>query len=81
MRVTVRLFAAVRDKIGREQISVELCDDATVGNLRQFLGEHYPELQTLLPHVLFAVEDQYANEDAPLTENCEIACIPPVSGG
>ena len=81
MRVTVRLFAAAREKVDVEEVAVELQEGATVGDLRELLTNQYPTLQTLLPHVLFAVDEEYAKEDLPLTDGCEIACIPPVSGG
>ena len=81
MNVTVKLFAAARDKAGAAEVVVEVPSPATVAELRQQLAETHPALQPLLPHVLFAVDAQYAKDDTPLTEGCEIACIPPVSGG
>ena len=81
MRVTVKLFAAAREKVGAEEVAVDLGEGATVGDLRDLLADQYPALQTLLPHVLFAVDEKYAKEDLALTDGCEIACIPPVSGG
>jgi len=34
-----------------------------------------------VPHALWAVGAQYANDDTALNENSEVALIPPVSGG
>jgi molybdopterin converting factor small subunit len=38
-------------------------------------------LSTLLPHVLFAINAEYAGDATPIPAGAEIACIPPVSGG
>ncbi|MCH7752929.1 MAG: MoaD/ThiS family protein, partial [Planctomycetes bacterium] len=49
--------------------------------LRRRMGEQFPTLAPLLPHAMFAVDTEYVSDDAPVPENAEIACIPPVSGG
>ncbi len=81
MKVTVKLFAAARDLARQEEIAVALPAGATIGELRQQMGEQFPTLGPLLPHAMFAVDTEYVPEDAPVPENVEIACIPPVSGG
>jgi molybdopterin converting factor small subunit len=58
-----------------------LADGATVGELRQVLAERRPELAHLLPHVLFAVNFEYAGDENAVPAAASIACIPPVSGG
>jgi len=52
-----------------------------VGRLRAELGRQLPQLAGLLPQVMFAVDAAYARDEDPLRSDCEIACIPPVSGG
>ena len=81
MKVTVKLFAAARDLAGQAEISVALPAGATIGELRQRMREKFPTLAPLLPHAMFAVDAEYVPDDAPVPENAEIACIPPVSGG
>ena len=81
MNVKVKLFAVAREKAGVAEVALELPTSATVADLRKRLAEEHPSLQPLLPHVLFAVDSKYAEHDTPLTEECEVACIPPVSGG
>ena len=81
MNVTVKLFAAARDRAGADEVVLDLPSSATVADLRRQLAEEHSSLQPLLAHVLFAVDAQYAKDDTPLTEGCEVACIPPVSGG
>lgn len=81
MKVTVKLFAAARQRVGADKVELQLPAAATVGELKQQLAEAYPNLQPLLAHAMFAVDTQYASEDTLLTEQSEVACIPPVSGG
>lgn len=81
MRVTVKLFAAARDLAGQQEIAIALPAGATIGELRRQIGKQFPPLAPLLPHAMFAVNAEYVKDDAPVPENAEIACIPPVSGG
>ncbi len=81
MNVRVLLFAAARELAGTGQIVLQLPEQASVAELRRRLGEEVPRLANLLPQVMFAVDAAYARDEDPLRPNCEIACIPPVSGG
>ncbi len=81
MKITVKLFAAARDLAGQAEIAIALPAGATIGELRRQMGEQFPTLAPLMPHAMFAVDAEYVPEDAPVPENAEIACIPPVSGG
>jgi molybdopterin converting factor subunit 1 len=81
MKVTVKLFAAVRDLVDQCEVMLELEDHATLEMLRAKMSEKYPPLRPLLPQTLFAVNAQYVPDSTPLEENSDIALIPPVSGG
>ena len=81
MKLTVRLFARARDLAGREYLSLELSEPATVAELKKRLGEEVPELQSLVPSLLVAIGTDYAGPETRLAPEQEIACFPPVSGG
>lgn len=81
MNVKVKLFAAARDLAGQREVAVDLSANATIGDLRRRLLEQIPPLAPLLSHAMFAVDAEYVSDDAPIHEQEEIACIPPVSGG
>jgi MoaE-MoaD fusion protein len=74
MRVTVRLFAGLRELAGRP--SLELEDVATVADVwpRLELGDEPGGL-------LYAVNREYVSVDHTLADGDEVALIPPVSGG
>lgn len=79
--VTVRLFAAARDRTGSDTVTVKLPAGATIGDLRMTLGETLPPLRPLVSHLLFAVGTEYVADDASVPDAGEIVAFPPVSGG
>ena len=81
MKVTIKLFAVARQRVGSGSIDVELPADATVRNLRSALAEQFPPLADILPHTRVAVSNEYATDATSITPAAEIALIPPVSGG
>jgi MoaE-MoaD fusion protein len=76
VRVSVQLFAILRERAGRDRVEVELPEGATV---EQLLAE-LAELIGALP-VRVAVNREYADASEALGEGDELALIPPVSGG
>jgi len=81
MRVTVRYFAVVRERLGVEEDGFDLPDGAGLATLRAAMMERRPALRDMLPHVRVAVDQEFAAGDAPLADGAEVALIPPVSGG
>jgi molybdopterin converting factor small subunit len=81
VRVTVRLFAVARQRAGSPELTLDLPEPATVGALKRVLAERLPDLAPLVPKMLFAVADDYADDDATIPPGAAVAAIPPVSGG
>jgi len=79
--VNLRLFALAKERAGTPFLALELPDCATVAHLKEALGEACPALQGLLPHLMIAVNSEYAGDDQPIPPGAEVAAIPPVSGG
>ena len=76
MKVTVRLFAQLRERAGRRELELDLPDGARVRDALAALDD----LAAGLPVVL-AVNREYAAETDVLHAGDELALIPPVSGG
>jgi molybdopterin synthase catalytic subunit/molybdopterin converting factor small subunit len=74
MRVTVRLFAGLRERAGWSKR--EFDDVTRVGDVWDRL-----DLGAEPPGLLYAVNKEYAAGDHELADGDEIALIPPVSGG
>lgn len=81
MKVEVKLFAVAKDLVQSDVVCVELSNDARLADLRQAIASQFPPLAEIIPHVMFAINAEYARDEAPLSETADIACIPPVSGG
>ena len=81
MRIRIRLFAAAKQLVGVDRVQLEIADGATVADLREELLRSFPALADVLPHVAFAVNEAYASDETKVDPQCDIACIPPVSGG
>jgi molybdopterin converting factor subunit 1 len=81
MKLRVKLFAVARQRIGRDEIDVELPDSATVRHLRSALAEQFSPLADVLRSARIAVDNDYAADTVLLSAQSEIALIPPVSGG
>jgi molybdopterin converting factor subunit 1 len=81
MHVTVRLFAALREAVGRGELRLELPDGARLEDAWQRLAAEHPGLAARRPSLAAALNRQYAAFDAVLNEGDEVAFIPPVSGG
>jgi len=74
MRVSVRLFAGLRERAGHDRIEVELPEPATVGDLLAALE--------LAPRsCVAAINREYADAGTPIAPGDEVALVPPVSGG
>ena len=76
MRVSVRLFAGLRERAGRSELELELPEGARVSDALAAVGD----LAAGVPLVM-AVNREYADAAAPLSPGDELALIPPVSGG
>ena len=74
MRVTVRLFAGLRERAGWSRREIE--DVARIGDVWTAL-----DLGDEPPGLLYALNKSYVERDRKLADGDEVALIPPVSGG
>jgi molybdopterin converting factor subunit 1 len=81
MRVTVRLFARLRDIAGTGDLSRETQAGATVRDVWQGLVAEFPEMARYESSISSAVNADYARMTAGVSDGDEIAFLPPVSGG
>jgi molybdopterin converting factor subunit 1 len=81
MRVTVRLFARLRDLAGSGELVRDVPAPATVRSVWQGLVNEMPALQEYERTMSVAVNADYAKMSATVAEGDEVAFLPPVSGG
>jgi MoaE-MoaD fusion protein len=80
MRVSVRLFAGLRERAGSNRVEIELPEGACVADVLAAMaatpvGELRPR------ECVVAVNREYAESHEPVREGDEVALVPPVSGG
>ena len=81
MRVTVRLFARLRDIAGASELARDIAPGATIGAVWRQLVHEFPELTPYERSISSAVNADYARMDDLVRDGDEIAFLPPVSGG
>lgn len=83
LTVTVRYFASMRETLGRDRE----CLNTQAGTLRELRddliarGGVYAECMARGRAVRAALNQILCDESAPLTQGCEVAFFPPVTGG
>lgn len=81
MRITVKLFAILRDRAGTGELPLDLPAETTVDSACSQIVKKLPALRDLLSKIAFAINREYVKPDAILREGDELALLPPVSGG
>lgn len=81
MKVTVLYFGIVRERLGLSQESVQVESGTTVAVLMSRLSLLHPDLAEGVASVRVAVNRDYVDSTRVLSDNDEVAVIPPVSGG
>lgn len=81
MKVHVRYFAVVRERLGRDEESLELPPGADVAAALAALAARHEEVGVLRPYLKAAVNQTVVEADHPLADGDELALIPPVAGG
>jgi molybdopterin synthase catalytic subunit len=76
MKITVRLFAALRERAGEGVREIELGAGSCIGDVWPALA-----LGDEPPGIAYARNREYADRGQPLQDGDEVGVIPPVSGG
>ncbi len=79
MRVTVKLFAGLRQAAGTSDVTLDLADGATAHDAAAAVVDRYPTVD--VRGAMVAVNASYAKPSTSLTEGDVVALLPPVSGG
>ncbi|MBI3285262.1 MAG: molybdopterin converting factor subunit 1 [Burkholderiales bacterium] len=85
MNIQLRFFASVREKLGLAEQSVSLPPEVqTVGQVRHWLiarGDVWAEVLAEGRALRTACNQQMCDAATRLSEGCEVAFFPPVTGG
>ena len=80
-RLTIKLFATLRERAQASELARELPDGISVGEIWQRMLIEFPALGGHTHGVAFAVNHEYVEADYRPRDHDEVAFIPPVSGG
>lgn len=85
MNIQLRFFASVREALGTSQEKLALpAEVQTVGDVRAFLrarGGAWAETLAEGRALRMAYNQQMTDADTRISEGCEVAFFPPVTGG
>ncbi len=81
MKVKVKFFAILRERVGAGEITKEIREGSTVAELWEALQRDYSKLAPVDMRLLYAVNQAYVKADYVLKERDEVVFVPPVSGG
>jgi molybdopterin converting factor subunit 1 len=79
--VDVRLFAVLRERLGRDAERVAFDLPFTAAELIDRMRDRHPDHAAVLALCRVAVNRRFAAPDATIADGDEVALIPPISGG
>jgi molybdopterin converting factor subunit 1 len=80
-KITVRLFANLREVVGEREITIIVPSGVTVRHLNNEIFRKYPQLKSFSNKFVTSVNCKVTTGDTIITSSDEVALLPPVSGG
>ena len=81
MKIKVKLFAALAEVVGHRELELEVESGTTAGELLDSLVAEHSKLARYLDVIQVAINQEFAERNSQITEDDEVALLPPVSGG
>ena len=75
------LAFSLAEAAGARRIEMPLREGDSVASVRDRLVPAHPALERFVPNLLYALDEEYADEFSPVPSGSTLALIPPVSGG
>ena len=81
MRVTVQLFASLRERAGRQDWTLDVPAGCSAGDVWRTVVAAHPALTEFNAAVSCAVNAEFASMTTEVHDGDDLAFLPPVSGG
>lgn len=81
MQIRLLAFASAAQAVGGADQTLDIPEGTSVGELRALLAERFPALGPLMAQLAIGVDDEICDDSVALGDGCEVALLPPVSGG
>jgi molybdopterin converting factor small subunit len=80
-KIDLRLYASIKDLLGKDTIGVDWTYNMTAGDLRNKLYDSFPILSIVNAQFAISVNRRAADDRELIQKTDELAVLPPVSGG
>ncbi len=81
MRIRVLFFGVLRDIVGSREDSIDVPEGGRVETVFEHYASRFPRLREVSSSIVLALNQQFSEPKAPLSDGDEVAFLPPVSGG
>ena len=83
MKITLRLFANLKELAGTDALELEMKEGADVETLIRSISSEFPALREILEKkaVFISINQDMAKNSDILSEGDEVGLLPPFSGG
>ena len=81
MNITIKFFARLREAVGSSTLNRNVSNNSTIADLIKSLQTEFPKLGDIASRTIVAINQEFVDQDTPLSEGDEVALFPPVSGG
>ena len=81
MKISVLLFANIKEYAGTNMLSLDIQDTCTVQDLKDAIAREIPETKNLIQTTIVSINHEFAFPEDIIPPDAEIAVFPPVSGG
>lgn len=79
--ISVRVNGSLVEKLGASRLTLQLPQEATVGDLVNELGQRRPETSDLLARAVAVTEGKHIELSTVLSDGQEVALLMPIAGG
>jgi len=79
--VQVSFYSYLKELTGASQVTEQLADGSTLGELHGRLIERFPKLEAMRRSTLLAVGVDYQGADYALRDGDQVSLFPPEQGG
>ena len=81
LELKILLFASLKERMGRNQILVQVNEGCNTADFLGSLFMQYPELKPFSSSLIVSINQNFAKPEQQIHPGDEIALFPPVSGG
>lgn len=81
MRIRVLFFGVLRDITGIREESISVAEDAHLDAVYEHYAVRFPKLREVASSLVLALNQEFSDPAAAVSDGDEVAFLPPVSGG